>query len=390
MSHAVAADGFATVNNSAVPAIDDLAAQAVELRAQNNHDESRPYGWILSPAIDLLFSCGGLVWLFFGLHYFVFGSQSRELGAQALLVLVILGTHLLSETHNIATLQRIYKDNEEKEKFSFYTDRLAFVCIGLAFVGLTYPPAASIFTKIYLVWVSQHFTAQTYGLALLYCYKRNYQLSSFEKKLFLMLMQATTMFAIVRQFTYYDWGGGQFLGLDIPFWGPLPEPIFVGTSCVLAVLALSFLGVIIKKAIFQRQIFPLPAFLLTMTGILIWVFGKEATGTLWLYVPAFYHGSQYLVLSTAYYLKEKGLPEGIPSPKIASALIQPAGMKYFGFLVLVACFLYIAIPRVLEQVGVPIDLSFASIFCAVNFHHFLTDGAIWKLRDKRTREILIA
>jgi hypothetical protein len=129
---------------------------------------------------------------------------------------------------------------------------------------------------------------------------------------------------------------------------------------------------------------------MTLTGILIWIFGKDVTGTLWLYVPAFYHGSQYLVVSVAYYLKEKGLPESVPPAKIASMLSQLSALKYFGQLMLFGCFLYIGIPRVLEQMGVSFEVAFASIFCAVNFHHFLTDGAIWKLRDKRTRDILIA
>jgi hypothetical protein len=30
------------------------------------------------------------------------------------------------------------------------------------------------------------------------------------------------------------------------------------------------------------------------------------------------------------------------------------------------------------------------IQACVNFHHFVTDGAVWRLRDKQTREILLA
>lgn len=367
----------------------DQGAEAAcsKVAAGTGKQEINP--WILNPAIDLLFSCGGIVWLFFGLHFFVFGNHSRDLGVQALVMLVIVGTHMLSETHNVATLHRIFQ-KEEKARFKFHTEKLALVCGFLAIAGLLVPSAVSVFTKIYLIWVSQHFTAQTYGLALLYCYKRNYTLSSFEKNIFSMLMQATCLFAIVRQFTFYDWGGGKFIGIDIPFWGPLPEPVFVAVSYVLAGLAALFTLIVCKKAVFEKKVFPLPAFLLTATGILIWIFGKEVTGTLWLYVPAFYHGSQYLVTSTAYYLKDKGLPDGLPAVQIAKALTKPLALKYFASLVLVGTFMYIGIPHVLEQMGVSFDLAFASIFCCVNFHHFLTDAAIWKLRDKRTSDILMA
>lgn len=351
-------------------------------------NESNP--WILNAPIDLLLSCGGLVWLFFGLHYFILGHAAQNSATQVLLLVVILGTHLLSETHNVATLVRVYKDTPTRNAFSFYTKNVALLCACLAMLGLCIPEATSIFVKIYLLWVSQHFTAQTYGLALLYCYKRNYYLNANEKNVFWLLMQSTMAFAVIRQLTYPDWGGGKFLGVSIPFWGPLPVQFSEAAGIILVLMSLLFLGVIARKALLERKIFPLPALMLTATGVLIWVFGKDVTGTLWLYVPAFYHGSQYLVVSTAYYLKEQGFVQNIPSVKIVSLLTQSPALKYFASLILIASFLYIALPRILEQLGVDYALAFAAIFSTINFHHFLTDRAIWKLRDKKTRDLLVA
>lgn len=351
--------------------------------------EAKVNPWIINPVLDLLFSCGGIVWLFFGLHYFVFGAKSHELPVQSLVVMVILGTHFLSESHNMATLHRIFQ-KEEKDRFSFFSGKLAAYAGTLAIIGIVFPPLVPIMTKIYLIWVSQHFTAQTYGLALLYCYKRNYFFNNFEKNIFSALMWCTTAFAIVRQFTYADWGGGNFLGQTIPFWGPLPESVFSFVSALLTGIAAMFAIVVLRKAAVEKKVFPLPALLMTVTGILIWICGKDLTGTLWLYVPAFYHGSQYLLVSAGYYLKEKGLVEGGSASAMSKSLFQPVGLKYFAALAMLAIFFYVGIPHMLEQMGFSFDLVFAAIFCSINFHHFLTDAAIWKLRDKRNREILLA
>src|SRR5262245_59495387 len=80
--------------------------------------ESGQFGWILHPAIDLLFCCGGLVWLLFAFHYFFVAPSHNETLVSALSLLVILGTHVLSETHTSATLFRAYRTRETRERYA--------------------------------------------------------------------------------------------------------------------------------------------------------------------------------------------------------------------------------------------------------------------------------
>src|SRR5215470_6369616 len=68
----------------------------------------RPYEWILHPVLDLLFCCGGIVWILFALHYCAFGPDSTAKPVQIMVALAALGTIGLGETHIVATLQRIY------------------------------------------------------------------------------------------------------------------------------------------------------------------------------------------------------------------------------------------------------------------------------------------
>jgi hypothetical protein len=352
--------------------------------------ESGSLVWILHPAIDLLLCCGGVVWLLFAFHYFIVAPANNQVMVSLLSLLVIVGTHVLSETHTSATLVRAYKNGETRARYSLYTRWAALACGALALAGLFIAGFTPILAKLYLVWVVQHFTAQTYGMTLLYCYKNNYKLSNKEKFVLASVLNLTAVQAIVRQFTFKDWNGNGFLAQVIPFWGPMPEWIYQ-TSLILLTLAIgAFCLVGLRKLFFERLVFPLPAALMLFTGVAIFLVGKDVAGVLWLYVPAFYHGAQYVVLTAAQHLKEQGLPEGMSTGEMWKLLGQSAGLRYVGILLLGAIAIYIGVPRLLQDCGFDYSLAFATVFCAVNLHHFLTDQAIWKLRDPKLRKSLAA
>ena len=364
-----------------------------ELRLVERSSEpaaDRSYGWILHPVVDLLFCCGGLVWILFAIHYFVLGPHATNIQAQTLLTASALGTIFLGETHTVASLVRLYGEKRFEKNFSLYTCLITLALSALALVACSNKDLPPILAKVYLLIVSQHFTKQTYGIVLLYCMKRNFKMGVWDKRLLACLMQATMVFAIVRQLTYKSWSGGEFLGQTIPFWGPLPEWIFVACSLWLAASA----GLLLARMAFRYQnkneVFPLPALMLTITGVAIFVCGSNLTGTLWLYVPAFFHGSQYLVVTTSVYLKEQGELQKVPPQKICSLLTQQKALRYFGFLIIAAIALFIGIPHLLQQFGFSYIMAVTAIFTTVQFHHVIVDHAIWRMKDKSTRDLLLA
>lgn len=346
--------------------------------------------WILHPAVDLLLCCGGIVWLLFAFHYFVVAPANNQAMVSFLSLLVIIGTHVLSETHTAATLVRAYKNGATRERYSLYTRWAALACAGLAIAGLFVKGFTPIMAKVYLVWVVQHFTAQTYGMTLLYCYKNNYILTNFEKIVLASVLNLTAIQTILRQFTFEDWNGNGFLAQIIPFWGPLPVWVYQTSLVLLTIAICAFCLIVLRKLVRERLFLPLPAALMLLTGVAIFLVGKDVAGILWLYVPAFFHGAQYVVLTTAQHLKEQGLPEGMSTDQMWQLLNQSAGLKYIGTLILGAVAIYIGVPRLLQDCGFDYTLAFATIFCAVNLHHFLTDQAIWKLRDPKLRKSLAA
>ncbi len=127
-----------------------------------------------------------------------------------------------------------------------------------------------------------------------------------------------------------------------------------------------------------------------VTGVLIFTIGQLPSQILWIFVPAFYHGSQYLIVSAHYHLKRNTEGESLKSLKLTDLIGQSSGIRYYGFLFISAMFVYVAVPRLLQEFGFNYTLAFATIFATVNIHHFLTDGAIWKLKDQKVRNVLMS
>lgn len=347
-----------------------------------------PYQWILNPTIDLLFCCGGLLWLVYLTNMFV--KTSFPSGSTPLILLTIAGTHLLSETHTAATLERLNQSEPTRKALSKFGIIASLICCALAVASLVTPGLPAIFAKIYLIWIVQHFMAQSYGVALIYCYKRSYIMNLWEKRIFKFAIDATIAYAILRQFTFKEWSVDKFIGQTLPFWGPLPEPIFMVADWTLKFAIVAFVAMIVHKFVRERKVFPLPAALLTVTQIAMFTLPHSVTTNLWVYVPAFYHGCQYLVVSLSYYLKERGLPENVSTSQLGSLLLKPVTLKYYATLFIIGIFIYGGMPALLQDFGFDYKVAFATIFCVINFHHFLIDAAIWRLRDPRLRNLLIA
>ena len=381
--------GSSSARTKSVEFDESLAQKKKNAPQKSEPVSDNAYGWILHPVLDLLFCCGGIVWIFFVLHYFGFGADSISKPAQVMIALASLGAIGLSETHVMGTIARAYK-GENFEKYAPQTKIAAVACIILAIIGCIYPVLVPVLLKIYLLFVAQHFTAQTFGLTMLYCAKRKYYLNTLEKRVLATLMQSTMCVAVLRQLTFREWSGENLLGFALPFWGALPEWICHAAEFVVVGAAVALLIVITNKWKTQKKIIPLPAAMIIITGVSIFLAGKNVSQTLWIYVPALFHGSQYICISLALHLKEKGLPEGVPPSQISSLITEPVALRYLGMLLIGALVFFQLLPFLAGQIGLNSAAFAASTFAAIHFHHFITDRAIWKLRDPETRRLLVS
>lgn len=340
------------------------------------------HGFILSPIIDTLFCCGGLLWIIFAVQYIAQGAASIAPSTGAILVSSIIGTIFLSETHTAASLVQIYSDNSTERNASFFM-RKALIAFGiLSLTCLAIKDIVPLLTKVYLLVVAQHFTAQSYGLILLYCMKNNYFLGTKQKLIIKLLMQTTMAFSVLQQLTFKEWSADKFLNQTLPQWTLLPQIFFDLSVVALAIAIIAFICLLVHKFMTEKKLFPLPAFLLTVTSVAIFICSKDIAGTLWLYVPAFFHGSQYLVVTIAKHLRSS------QQSTEKQSMLSVVG-NYYIQLVVIALLIYVCIPNLLTNMGINTSLAFSSVFLAINLHHILTDHFIWKLRKPEVRQALV-
>ncbi len=342
--------------------------------------------WLLHPVIDYLLACGGLVWILFAIHFF-FLSGSGKGAATALITLSATGALFLGEGHTAATLVRTYGRKELRDRLGFYTRWLAAFLLFVGALGTTVPGVAPVLVKIYLLMVPHHLMAQSYGIARMYCLKHNYRLNVTEKVALQAVTFSTVLFATLKQLTYRQWSGTSFLGQAIPFWGPLPEPFLLFAQSLLIASMILFAAVIIHRATRTEQFFPLPALLTMITGVAAFTMGPAATGIYWLYVSAFFHATQYLLVIVTCHLKECAYPSS-PRQRLASLAKNSPATRLLGMVLLVSVFIYVGIPGILAQFGFNYSWAVAAIFTVVNFQHILLDGVLWRLRRPELRRSL--
>ncbi len=354
----------------------------------------QPYRWIVGPVFDWLFVCGGGVLLLVVFNIAFLGwtvpITTNDTASLVLLTCLFLSQHLFADSHNTATYLRLWGSSIDRERFEFHRTWLVYITLALFAAGLIWPVVVSYLVFAYLLTVFWHYAAQAFGMALIYCYKRGYRLSVIEKRIFKGFILCMSGMVILRMLSLAEYRPINFFGVPIPGWPVLPEFLYHLSMAITAVLMVGFVGVIVRKLVIEGKMMPLPSIAIVATVALLGLSSASANSMLWFYVPGFFHGSQYIAVSLAYRLKEEGLGENVSNRQIAKVVTGPRGRKYLGLVIVLGGFFYIVIPYFFGQLGFSYAIVAGLTLACINFHHFITDAAIWRMRDQRCREILIA
>jgi hypothetical protein len=373
-----------------------MISNAISQSGMASFDIERPHPWIVNLYFDFFFIFGGAVWVFMAVNYLFLGwtvPLSATVGSsmsRILMVIGLIGQHIIANSHNAATYMRIYGSDHDYKRFKFYATWLAFSCLPLFCFGIGIPGLAGVFVYVYLITVFWHYSAQTFGIALIYCHKQGYTLKKYEKETFRWLMLAASLFVAVRTLTYKEFSPRNFFGVQCPFWGPLPEWILHAIEATTVGLIIASVLIVIKKLIVEKVFIPFPVLMAAGTLAFICLSTGTANAMVWFYVPVFFHGSQYLAVCLAYHIKENNLPAWQSSRDVVSLFLKRESLNYLGLAVLVGAFLYVVIPSIFQQLGFDYALVGGVVLGVVNYHHFITDAAIWKLNDSETRKLLLA
>jgi hypothetical protein len=364
------------------------------MEAPKSASGDKPYPWIISPLIDFFFICGGGALIFFVVNYMYLGwtvpTDLNNPAAYWLITVGFLSQHLFADSHNSATYLRIWGSPEDQARFKFHRTWLAYSTIPMFILGLSLPGTVGVFVYIYLITVYWHYVAQAFGISLIYCYKRGYYFTNMEKEIYRWFMFSMVGWTTAGFLTFRDRSPRNWFGVEIPFWGPLPDVVYNSCRFLFFFMTIAFVVVLLRKYLRDNQMMPWQGFLIIFTVGCLGLSRDVANTMFWLYVPGFFHGSQYLAVCLAYYLKERGMPEGMNTWEIAKVATGAPGMKYLGLVILSGVFFYVGIPHFFMQIGFPFAMMGGLVLACVNYHHFITDAAIWRLKDPRCRKILLA
>ncbi len=334
--------------------------------------------WIYSPSIDLLVGCGAWSAPLLLVSASVAGSKAPQWSFAFYLLAL-----LFNYPHFMATAYRAYRSYDELTRYRFYTIHVALLlaCAGLL-AHLWYPLLPWIFT-LYICWSPWHYTGQNFGLAMMFARRAELAPTENERRA-LHLSFIASYVMLMLSFHTGPSSDPMIISLGLPALLTFPARIalaafFVGASgwALYSVgrrggwkLALPTATLVITQFLW----FLLPALVELFSG-------KEVAQTRYSSgILAVLHSAQYLWI-TSYFQRKEARAAGNSSWSFA---------RYLLTLVAGGIALFVPGPWIVSRVfHTDFGASFLTFTALVNLHHFLLDGALWKLRDSRIAKFLL-
>ena len=334
--------------------------------------------WIYRPALDLIVGCGA--WSVPLLMLAYFSSAASTLSWSVAFYVLAL---FFNYPHYMATIYRAYHREEDFQKYRIFTVHITLlVALTVVLSHLRMQVLPWIFT-VYLTASPWHYSGQNYGLFMMFARRAGAQPTNLARR----ALYAAFLISYAILFLNFHTG-------------PSADPLFVSLNIpaavsgrVQVVLAIFFvlcstygLYRIVVQAGFRRLIPSLTLFstqcvwfLLPTVLSLVERFqipqSRYSTGVL-----AVMHSAQYLWI-TSYYAKREAVTANGQTwrPLVYAAILVVGGIALF-------------IPGPwLSSLVFHFDFtrSFLLFTALINIHHFILDGAIWKLRDGRIAALLV-
>jgi hypothetical protein len=359
--------------------------------------EHKNYGWILHPAIDVTLVCGGLIWIFALILVSGIFPELSCPNSKPVYIFSSIIYLLFAMPHSMATFLRVYNVKVTRQTVGIKVALLGVAATLTAIAATANPFLGSLIGRLTFCFSYQHFYAQAYGIGLLYCYKRNFILTPWEKRIYFLFIQSGILLGAVRTIGVPELN---LFGLKLmQIWPAFPGWVDQLCQGLVVLGALAFGAMVARKWFVQRQLMPVPAIMTTLSAFFLFAIlpGVPAIGgsllVIYMLGHALFHTPQYLMVTTAVHLKNVGLPESVPFSKIGTQIFSRTALNYFLFLYAMAFIVmfFSSLSMCLAAPHMKVDLTML-FFCyliALNLHHYWTDAIIWRMKDKENRRLLL-
>lgn len=334
-----------------------------------------PAGWLRDRTFDVTFIVGiTAISLFSG--WIVVQNPSL------FVPILILDLWLLGYHHVVATYTRLCFDAQGFRDYRFHLFVTPVIVLGVVLFLMGVVGAWTIPT-LYLYWQWFHYTRQSYGVGQAYRRKAGGQVT--ESKLG---YQAAIYILPLWGILYRSHQAPEkFLGMDLVV---LPVPEIVVTIAGLCAAAAVGWWLVQRLVDWWHGRRALAYTLFMLSHFAIFIVGYVAIDNVdhgWLVINI-WHNAQY-VLFVWFYNNNKFRDGVDPKAKFLSLISQSRNMwLYFTICVFISTLVYLVLSTSVSLVGDQ-ALSLALIvFMTINFHHYVVDGVIWKLRRKSISDTL--
>lgn len=333
--------------------------------------------WIQNPAIDLIVGCGAWSAPLLLLSYFALSAHVAA-WAVAFYALALFFNY----PHYMATIYRAYHTAEDFQKYRIFTVHITALVVLTVVLSHFYVRLLPWIFTLYLTWSPWHYSGQNYGLFMMFARRAGASPSKNQRRALYSVFLLT--YAVLFLNLHAGPSSDQlFLSLGLPVMAVRWATIALTFVCV----GLSAYGLMaLSRQVGSRSLVPsmtllstqflwflIPS-LLAASGRISIPQSRYSTG-----VMAVMHSAQYLWI-TSYYAKREATT--------ATSRWRP--WAYFAILVAGGIALFVPGPWLASYVfHFDFTNSFLIFTALVNLHHFILDGAIWKLRDGRIASLLL-
>jgi len=335
--------------------------------------------WIWGPWTDLLIGCGAWSAPLLAVAYMTAQAHTRQ-WAFAFYFLALLFNY----PHFMATVYRAYHTREQFEKYRIFTVHFTLLLLLPAVLTHTIPVLLPWLFTLYICWSPWHYSGQNFGLLMMFARRAGLAPEPRERR---ALYAAFIASFIYLMFSFHTGPSNDdmVLSLGIPAsWAKWPSIACAVFYIVAGGWALSRFA---RRSNSWRVMVPLVTLFVSQFLWFVAYVGLQVYGQLQAQqtryssgMLAMLHSTQYLWI-TSYYQRREAR---------AGGQTNWGFLGYFVTLIAGGIALFVPLPWVVSRLAhVDFTTSFLTFTALVNIHHFMLDGALWKLRDSRVAALLI-
>ncbi len=344
----------------------------------NNRRAVNGSPWIYNPWLDLIVGCGAWSAPLLLISYLSIASSARAWSI-AFYALALFFNY----PHYMATIYRAYHRAEDFHKYRIFTVHITALVILTLILSHSWTRILPWIFTIYLTWSPWHYSGQNYGLFMMLARRAGAQPSENTRRALYGAFVASYLILFLSFHTGAT-ADPLFISLGIP--AVVSKWEQVGLIVIFAALATFGLSQLLLETgwrkllpsltLFSSQFlwFLVPAGISLIKGLEV-PQSRYSSGVL-----AVMHSAQYLWITSYYARREQSGESGR----------DWRAVTYFGVLMAGGIALFVPGPWLASRIfHHDFTTSFLIFTALINIHHFILDGAIWKLRDGRIGALLL-